>query len=140
MCVTPSSISIGRACERDIQCTSGACNTSGVCQCAHDTDCNPGFYCEEGAFGFGQNTCRAYKQEGDSCSDEGQCLPAATCHYNPFGMCVTPSSVSLGGLCDRDIQCDSDKCEDDRCVCADDNDCPGSQQCRTPIIGTNHCE
>ncbi len=139
MCVSPGSVGIGGSCERDVQCTTDACNTSGVCQCRQDSDCDDG-YCAEGVFGIGQNACEDWKDEGDSCSTQEQCRPAATCHFNPFGMCVTPGSVGIGGSCDRDIQCDSGTCGSGRCVCNDDSDCPGSQECRKPIIGTNHCE
>lgn len=48
--------------------------------------------------------------------------------------------TKLGGVCMRDKQCGSGKCEGKVCVCQSDAACVAGKSCRKPLIGKNYCE
>jgi len=108
LCAKGSSVGIGGSCCRDYQCTTGSCNSSGICQCTQDNQCPQGQYCAEGFLGIGKNTCVAFKADCDGCTLSSQCGPGALCR---FFKCATHNSLSSGQSCCRDWQCTSGNCK-----------------------------
>ena len=138
-CVTDDSVTLGGECCRDVQCTTGSCNSSGVCQCTQDNQCPQGQYCAEGCLGIGKNTCVSFKAECDGCTLSSQCGPGALCKW---GLCAKGNSVGIGGSCCRDYQCTTGSCNSSGvCQCTQDNQCPQGQYCAEGFlgIGKNTC-
>jgi hypothetical protein len=78
-CIIEAAINLGDRCIKDAECKSGSCNDDGRCQCKVNTDCGRGKYCDTGTSGIGQNSCKAFKQQGDACSADKQCGPGLDC-------------------------------------------------------------
>ena len=105
----------------------------------HDGDCAAGRYCA--AHGLNANTCDATKAICATCGSDSQCGSLATCKgLIGFQKCIVENALSMGATCCMDAQCKTNRCEKDRCVCRQDDDCPRGQKCKTPITGQNHCE
>lgn len=57
VCLTKS-LSIGKQCVDNKQCSSGSCNKDKVCQCTEDKHCGDGQRCDKGGLlGVGKNSC-----------------------------------------------------------------------------------
>ena len=136
-CIFEASVGLNGDCIKDAQCTTGSCNSDGVCQCSSNNHCGDGRYCDMGGLlGAGRNTCVALRAENDNCSADDQCRSPAICKGKPAGRCVTESSVPLNGACTRDAQCLSGSCSTDRvCQCKDNPDCGQGRYCDTGSLG-----
>lgn len=49
------------------------------------------------------------------------------------------SKRAMGAACGKDDQCGTGKCEKGECVCKDNSDCSGVNQCKKPLGGINQC-
>jgi hypothetical protein len=136
-CIFEASVALDGECIKDAQCTTGSCNTDGVCQCTSNNHCGGEAYCDMGGLlGTGKNTCASLRAENDNCSADDQCRAPAICKGKPAGRCVTESSVALDGSCTRDSQCRSGSCNTDRvCQCKDNPDCGDGRYCDTGSLG-----
>ncbi len=137
-CIVEGSKTIGQSCCENAQCVTGQCGTNDVCVCETDSDCDSDEYCVEPV---GQPAyCEQLKSSGESCSGPGECIS---------NLCVCficrAADQPLGARCFAGSQCLSNHCSsvtcfEGECRCDDDGDCPGSQECKKPFGGENHCE
>lgn len=151
---------IGEKCKEDLQCTSSRCS-GGECVCNEDSDCPLGQRCFKPA--AAKNFCSStFLAVGQSCDRDDECRSnqceddVCVCRHDsdcPSGqVCKTPitgknfceasddvGAKALGAACDRDSECLSNKCEQDRCVCNSDSDCLVGQECYRPVTGANIC-
>ena len=111
-CLANRSLGLEETCDKNQECRSNKCQGSGSdreCVCASDSDCPGAQYCNKRA---GQNRCLAER------------------------------TLNIEDRCDKNKECRSNKCQgsgsDRECVCAEDSDCPGSQQCRKRV-NKNQC-
>ncbi len=147
---------LGAACSKNSQCASDKCEQN-QCVCKANGDCPNGQTCYTpvGKANYCENTSKAL---GTSCSKNSQCAsdkcqqdkcvckgdgdcPNGQACYTPVGKAnyCASTSKALGASCSKDSQCASDKCEKGECVCKSNNDCPGSQKCKTPVTKKNYC-
>jgi hypothetical protein len=153
-------LAIGAVCNRDAECRSDHCE-GGHCVCRRDGDCPASQICRtpvtganrceagtDGTLAIGavcqqDNQCKSGQCEGDHCvcRSDTDCPTGQSCFTPITGANFCQSTtLGLGAACNRDSQCRSDKCQGGACRCNKDSDCSGSQQCRKPLIGNNHCE
>ncbi|WP_447963480.1 serine hydrolase [Nitrospira sp. Ecomares 2.1] len=151
-----TSKALGASCTKDSQCASDKCEQD-KCVCKSNGDCPNGQtcytpigkanYCASTSKALGasctkDSQCASDKCEQDKCvcKSNGDCPNGQTC-YTPVGKAnyCASTSKALGASCSKNSQCASDKCEQGECVCQSDNDCPGSQKCKTPVTKKNYC-
>ena len=87
--------------------------------------------------------CRSSRCSGGECvcDEDSDCGLGQRC-YKPAAaknFCAS-TSRDLGESCGRDDECRSNQCEQGKCVCRHDSDCPSGQVCKTPVTGSNSCE
>ncbi len=147
---------LGASCAKDDQCASGKCQQD-QCVCKGDGDCPNGQacytpigkanYCASTSKALGasctkDSQCASDKCEQDKCvcQSNGDCPNGQAC-YTPVGKAnyCASTSKALGASCTKDSQCASDKCEQDKCVCQSNGDCPDGQTCYTPVGKANYC-
>ena len=138
-CEPESTQALGEFCVNDKHCVSGSCTREYGCQCNDAADCGSGRYCDTGTLSLGHNTCQSYKPNGDTCSNDKQCAPPATCGGAPPMRCIVESSIGVGKACRKNAECTSGQCEKDVCVCSEDRHCDKGQSCKKPIGGANYC-
>jgi len=138
-CEPESTQALGEFCVNDKHCVSGSCTREYGCQCNDAADCGSGRYCDTGTLSLGHNTCQSYKPNGDTCSNDKQCAPPATCGGAPPMRCIVGSSIGVGKACRKNAECTSGQCEKDVCVCSEDRHCDKGQSCKKPIGGANYC-
>lgn len=162
----PTGQDLGETCVNDIDCDSGNCTddiTPGnrTCQCDDDNDCSGSQVCKTST---NPNTCvSGGLSVGASCSIDSQCRSGACSDVLDTCMCTSdidcgsgkicaenglnPNTCvtgNLGNACQNDSQCRSGSCTDGFsgpkvCQCNDDNDCSGSQECKT-MPNPNRCQ
>jgi hypothetical protein len=151
-----TSKALGASCSKNSQCASDKCEQD-TCVCKSNGDCPNGQtcytpvgkanYCAStnkalGATCSKDSQCASDKCEQDTCvcKSNGDCLNGQTC-YTPVGKAnyCASTTKALGASCSKNSQCASDKCEKGECVCKSNNDCPGSQKCKTPVTKKNYC-
>lgn len=138
-CEPESTQALGEFCVNDKHCISGSCTREFGCQCKDRGDCGAGRYCDTGTLEFGHNTCKAFKAEGDTCSNDKQCAPPATCGGFPPTRCIVEASKTVGQACKKNAECMSGQCEKDVCVCSEDRHCAEGQTCLKPVGAQNYC-
>lgn len=131
---------LGQFCSTNTQCASNNCGAGGVCVCNDDNDCGSGSRCKKR---IGKNYCVPTGGDfGDYCEKNSDCgmgkceKKSCVCENDKdcrtsLGetafRCAKPglgfgknfcqaTSVSNGGACQKDSDCNSDKCKKDKCV------------------------
>ncbi|NNC99831.1 MAG: M23 family metallopeptidase [Gammaproteobacteria bacterium] len=167
-CLVNASIPLGQSCDTNQQCVTGKCQGSGnnrMCVCNTNSDCANGQYCNKRA---GQNRClvNASKSLGQSCSTNQECSSGkcqgsgnnrmCVCNVNSDcangqycnkragqNRCLVDAGKSMGQSCSTNQECSTGKCQgtgnNRACVCANDSDCSGSQQCKKRPARKNIC-
>ena len=152
------SLSLGQACLKDKECTTGKCEGKGAmrkCVCAKDSHCGSGQSCKKPSgrinycsavtnLALGQ-PCSANKQcSSNQCAGRGtnrmcvcktnnDCGSGLVCVKRGINRCE-PKGKPLGASCTKNRECQSKKCQGSRkrrsCVCSSDSDCGSGFKCK----------
>jgi hypothetical protein len=71
ICYQPASKSAGQACEIDLECRSGGCNSQKRCVCKSDSDCSSSQWCDRGIDAHA-NSCKPKLDDGEVCGTVGE--------------------------------------------------------------------
>ncbi len=156
-CLVDGSLDVGDSCIKNAECDSNKCQ-GGMCVCANDSDCGTGQFCNnrlgqnrclvDGSLDVGDSCvknaeCDSNKCQGGMCvcANDSDCGTGQFCN-NRLGQnrCLVDGTKDVGQSCVKKQECESNKCSGGQCVCKEDRHCPGNQQCKKPLFGTNRCE
>ncbi|MBX2885552.1 MAG: hypothetical protein KTR32_36695 [Granulosicoccus sp.] len=130
------------SCTSDSQCQDGfTCNNKPLGHCISTTLKSINARCEY------NNECRTGKCQGKGdesrcvCDDNNDCDDGEYCNKRlGANRCLVDAALAIGQSCSKNAECSTNKCENKECVCRNNNDCPGSQKCKTPVAKKNYCE
>lgn len=152
-------VKLGATCSKHNQCRSNRCEGK-KCVCNADSDCGAGKKCHravgkknycagkaKGTQSIGKrckkNTdCLSNKCEGKQCvcKADSDCKSGKKC-FRTIGKknYCSSTSKSLGRACKNKDECKSKKCNQSKCVCNKNSDCPKHKTCKKKALGANVC-
>lgn len=155
-CLPDGTTPLGNSCDTNRECQSGKCQGD-RCVCAEDDDCPFRYFCNnrlsanrclrDGTLGLDatcakNSECQTGKCQGGRCvcAEDRDCPLSFFCNTQlSANRCLADGSLSLGSSCAHNRECQTGKCQGDRCVCSQDSDCSSTQYCNVRTGKPNRC-